>query len=249
MPAPAAQFSPALPWAAGTRGTITLQEPVSKEDLLNGALTFVGVNRYLYQPEGSDGYVDYLDEDDKQALSIAIDDDETKNVLVAGVAQDAEVQRVVVGPAVGRIRSWSFRNENMQPLAVGESGFVVLECNKDGNEQYCLVSQDGKTALTCKRVADSGEQQWFELLDRETPVTVIRTLKLPSAMPGGALAELPKVLCEIASFNNDAHIKVLHAPALQWDEGASAAPLYTSPSSQTSWGDQVTTLMTKNVFI
>lgn len=177
-------------------------------------------------------------------LSIAIDDDETKNVLVVGVAQDAEVQRVVVGPAVGEVLGATFRNENLQKLAVGESGFVVIEGYIGTDLHYCLATQDGRTALTCKCVAGTGELKMQELFNRETPVPINSLLKLPSATPGGALAELPKVLCEIASFNNDAIIKVLHAPADDQVESAVALFLYTSQGNPASWGDQVTTLLT-----
>lgn len=243
MPTPAAQFSPELPWAAGTRGTITLRETVSKADLLNGALTFINGNGQLFQPEDNDGYVDYNDENGSPVISIAINDDETKNVLNVSVAQDTDVQRVIVGPAIGSVEASDCYNENLQELAVGESGFVFLVGYKGDDAQLALVTQDGRTAVTCKRIEDVNENRWFELINRQTPVTVNSLLKLPSAIPEGDLAALPKVLCEIYSDNNDAVIKGLHAPAEDTVEGAFSIKLFNNPLEQTEWGEQVSTLI------
>lgn len=245
MPAPAAQFSPELPWAAGTRGTIVLKEPVTKDDLVNGALTFINGNGQLYQPEDTDGYVDYCDENDSQVLSIAIGDDESKIVVVASVAQDADVQRVVVGPAVGSTEGFAFVNENLQELAVGESGFVVVSSSKEAEGNYSVATQDGRNGITCKRVADYNQSPVYELINRETPVTIISTLKLPSATPGGVLANLPKILCELYNDNGSAVLRALHAPAEDQVEGAVKTSLFKQPYQQAYWDDQVTRLLAK----
>lgn len=244
MPAPAAQFSPELPWAAGTRGTIILKDPVSKDDLLNGALTFVGVNGLLYQPEGSDGYVDYRDENDSTVLAIAFDDDETKNVLKVGVAQDAEVQRVVVGPAVGVVEVFNFVNENLQDLQVGESGFIVVVGYKEPDSNYSLLTQDGQKGVTCKRIADIDDTPVYELFNREAPQTILSTMKLPAATPGGDLANLPKILADIYDDSGNAVLRALHAPA---DNQAAGAQRLTLADGQTYqfvlMGDQVRQLV------
>lgn len=176
-------------------------------------------------------------------MSIRFDDDESKTVVVVGVSQDAEVQRVVVGPAVGSIHDSGGYNENMQELEAGESGFVVLVSHKGGQAQYALATQDGKTAITCKCVYNSGGQQWYEVVSRQTPVTITSLLKLPSAIPTGDLAELPKVLCEIYSDDTAAVIKALHAPADNLVEGAFAIKLYASPNNQAQWGGEYMTLL------
>lgn len=239
MPAPAAQFSPELPWAAGTRGTIILKDPVSKDDLLNGALTFVGVNGQLYQPEDSDGYVDYRDENDSQVFSIAFDDDETKNVLRVGVAQDADVQRVVVGPAVGSVEGVTAVNEQLQELTVGESGFLATNAYEGDVGSRCLLTQDGHNAIPATRVENIGDNFTVVVLDRETPVTINSLLKLPTVQPSGQAAGLQMLRCELFSENNDAVIRVLHAPADDSASGATSAQLFNENNQRASWGDSV----------
>lgn len=240
MPAPAAQFSPELPWAAGTRGTIVLKEPVTKEDLLNGALTFVGVNGQLYQPEDNDGYVDYRDENDSQVLSIAFDDDETKNVLVVGVAQDAEVQRVVVGPAVGQIIGITAVTENAEPLPFGQEGFLVAICEKNGVESKAALTQDGRNLIAVKPETDLQDNTLKVLLDRETAVPANSTLKLKTKTATGAVANLPKLQVEIISDNNDAAVLVMHAPCDGTIEPGTGAYLYNINGQLVEWGENVT---------
>lgn len=187
--------------------------------------------------------MDYKDENDSPVLSIAFDDDETKNVLDVSVAQDADVQRVVVGPAVGETEHLTFVNENLQELEVGESGFVVVSSYKGEDGNYSVATQDGRNGITCKRVADYNQTRVYELINRETPVYITSTLKLPSATPGGDLANLPKILCEIYNDNGDAVLRALHAPADDQADGASRARLFKTEQLQSAlFGDEVTKL-------
>lgn len=243
MPAPAAQFSPALPWAAGTRGTIVLKDPVSKEDLINGALTFINGNGLLFQPEGSDGYVDYHDENDSQVISIAIDDDdETKNVLVVGVAQDADVQRVVVGPAVGRVESIRVLNDQLQAVAVGETGFIVAVTEKDDVNSYATLTQDNAKCLIAQRIENIGQRSRYIIRDSSKPTALNSLFKAMAAVPTGEIANLPMLKVELFSINNDAIFKVLHAPSEDENEGSVVLATFDENLDPLNWGDIVTTV-------
>lgn len=242
MPAPAAQFSPELPWAAGTRGTILLKDPVSKDDLLNGTLTFINGNGQLFQPEGSDDYVDYRDENDSQVLSIAIDDDETKNVLKVGVAQDADVQRVVVGPAVGNVEGITVEGEGGQPPVVGQQYFLLAIVVKNGQEQRALITQDGKTAVTAYIEQDAEQNRKARVFNSSSPVLSTLQMKLTSATPTGEFAELPMLRAELASNNNDLGIAVIHAPTDFAAEEGINVYLVNDGGNQVNVGDEVTKL-------
>lgn len=210
--------------------------------MLNGALTFINGNGQLFQPEGSDGYVDYSDDNDSQVISIAIDDDETKNVLVVGVAQDADVQRVVVGPAVGYADRIFAIDDNKELLAVGETGYLCAMVVKDDQETPVLLTQDGRNAISTKRLADDDTARVFELINREMPIAINSLTKLQNATPTGAAAQLPRVLCEIYNLDNNVVIRALHAPADDTADGGISATLYNQNNEFVYWGDQVTQL-------
>lgn len=245
MPAPAAQFSPALPWAPGTRGTILLQEPVSKDDLINGALTFIKDSGQLYQPEGNDGYVDYLDENDSAEISIAIDDEGTTSVLRVSVSVDANVKRVVVGPAVGSVEGLTVEGEGGQPPAVGQQYFVLAILSKDGQTQNALITQDGKTAVTAYIEQDAELNRMPRVFNSSTPVISTLQMKLTSATPTGEFAELPMLRAELASNGGDLAIAVIHAPSdFAADEGI-VTNLVKDGGNQAFVGDEVTKLYLK----
>ena len=240
MPAPAAQFSPELPWAAGTRGTIILKEPVSKDDLVNGGLTFINGNGFILQPEDNDGYVDYRNEDDDQVLSVAINDDESKKVLVVGVAQDADVQRVVVGPAVGNIETILAVTEDLEDLPYDEEGFLIVECSKGETFIKAALTQDGVNIITALRTKDDTQHQFDILFSDETAKTANSTLKLNAKPPTGEIANLPKLSVEIISENNDAAVLVLHAPCDGFIPSGAGLLLYKMNAHSVEWGEQIT---------
>lgn len=203
-------------------------------------MTFVGVNGQLYQPEDSDGYVDYRDNNDNQVVSIAIGDDETKNVLVVGVAQDAEVQSVVVGPAAGLVTGITAVTENKEALPFGQEGYLVAMCQKDGVETLAALTQDGRNLIAVKAETDETQTALNILLDRETAVAANSTLKLKTKTAQGEVANLPKLLVQIVSDNNDAAILVMHAPCDGTIEAGTGAFLYNISGQNVEWGALVT---------
>ena len=243
MPAPAAQFSPALPWAAGTRGTITLREPVSKADLLNGVLTFINGNGEFYEPADNDGYVDYVDVEENVLFSIAIGDEEETNTLTFNAPQNDNIQRVIVGPAVGSVENTRTVNSNLQTLAVNEQGFVLAASYIGEEIQYSALTQDGINIITAKRLQDYHEAQAFDLLHREHPVRFNATLKLPAAPAVGEVANLPKLKIELISGEGNACIKILHAPSDDVYDNSYCIILKNSNFEPVYWGDEVTNLV------
>ena len=240
MPTPAAQFSPALPWAAGTRGTITLREPVTKDDLLNGALTFIDRNGMLYQPEDNDGYVDYNDTEGNQQFSIAIEDEGEFSSLELIAPQDNNIQRVVVGPAVGFLDGFRIVKDNFETPQEGETGYILGRSEVDGNEILSLLTQDGVKAITAYVEEINENIITARVLNRQTAVSANATLKLDSAVPTSEMANLPKLKIEPGSDNNDFCVKVIHAPADNSYDGATALYLYKNKDkTPTYWGDSV----------
>lgn len=236
------QFSPALPWAAGTRGTITLQEPVSKADLLNGALTFINSSGYLFQPEDSDGYVDYIDENDSPVISIAFNDDETKNVLNVGIAQDANVKDIILGPTCGSILDVMMMTEDLDYPELGDTGYMVADCLKDGQYVKCALTQDGINVISGINVLVDNDWHRCKIFSSGIPVPALANIKLSSATPVGQIASLPKLKVQLASFDNSFSVKVLHAPADVVDEGAYMTPLIKTGNAPCYWGDNITEL-------
>lgn len=177
-----------------------------------------------------------------QVMSIDIGDEESKTVVVAGVAQDADVQRVVVGPAVGLLDRVFVIDDNGQLPSVGEIGYLSAIVVKDDQETHVLLTQDGTNAISAKRLADVDTAKFFELVNRETPFAINSLTKLGKVTPVGAAAQLPKLLCELYSLNNDAVVRALHAPAYGRADGAIAATLFNQNQEIIYWGDQVTQL-------
>lgn len=173
-------------------------------------------------------------------LSIAIDDDETNNVLVVGVAQDAEVQRVVVGPAVGLVTGITGVTENAESLPFEQEGYLVARCEKDGAETLAALTQDGRNLIAVKAENDQTEAVLNVLLDRETATPANSTLKLKTKTAAGAVANLPKLLVQIVSDNNDASILVMHAPCDGTIEAGTGAYLYNMSGQVVEWGALVT---------
>lgn len=187
--------------------------------------------------------MDYTDENESPVLSIAFDDDETKNVLVVGVAQDANVKRVVVGPAVGRIETLRIVDDQLNNPQQGQQGFLVAECTKGDVSTYAALTQDGRNVLTAIAGEYSDNRRICQLLNRQTPVYVTSLLKLSSAAPAGQITDLPKILIELASYENNAMLKINHAPAEETFDGATATTLFKSSEKAVCyWGDEVTQL-------
>ena len=242
MPTPAAQFSPALPWAAGTRGTITLREPVTKADLLNGALTFIDGNGMLYQPEDNDGYVDYNDTEGNYQFSIAIEDEGEVSSLQLIAPQDDNIKRVVIGPAMGHIINVNAVNDNFGELQLNEEGFIVAQCELNNENVIVPLTQDGVNLLTAKLINDEEQNAMYQIIDRQTPVVINSLLRLPAKPATGRFVGLPKLKVELFSYNNNAAFKVLHAPCDDLVDGAAGQILYSSFQTPTYWLDSVTKL-------
>lgn len=109
-----------------------------------------------------------------------------------------------------------------------------------------MLTQDGKTALTCVVEEDSNNILFFKVLDKSVAVPANATLKLSAAEPQGDVAELPVIKVEIGDFNNDAFIKILHAPYdNQFDGSAGLTLLKSMQGGQISWGESITTAYTQ----
>lgn len=173
-------------------------------------------------------------------MSIAIGDDESKTVVVASVAQDADVQSVVVGPAVGLVSGIYAVTENIEALPIGQEGYLVAKCEKDGEEGYAALTQDGRNFIAVKPENDQRERILKVLLDRETATPANSTLKLKTKTATGAVANLPKLLVQIVSDNNDASILVMHAPYDGLIEVGAGAYLYNMSGQLVEWGALVT---------
>lgn len=184
--------------------------------------------------------MDYKDENDSPVISIAINDDETKNVFDVSVAQDADVQRVVVGPAVGLVTGIGAVTENNETLPFGQEGYLVADCEKDGAVIRAALTQDGKNLISVKSELDQSESVLYVLLDRETAVPANSTLKLKTKTATGAVANLPKLNVQIVSDNNDASILVMHAPYDGLIEAGAGAYLYNMSGQLVEWGALVT---------
>lgn len=242
------QFSPALPWDAGTRGTITLREPVTKSDLIKGKLTFINRAGYIYQPGDNDGYVDYFNySDDTQGLSlafsIAIGDDEEKNVLEFNAPLDDNIRFIELSKAVGPLESLQLVDENLDPITLGNEGFLIGICPTEDPDLdvKVAISQDGTNIIKAVMVVDE-PLAMSKILSRSVPVSINSLLKLSSSPASGAIANLPVLKAEMYSFDNDATIRVMHAPAeLQYD-GAVGLSLFDSEGNHVYWGDNVTEL-------
>lgn len=179
-------------------------------------------------------------------ISIAIDDDETKNVLVVGVAQDADVQRVVVGPAIGEVQGIAVKKSNLEDAAVGETAYILASCVIDEQVTLARLTQDGHNALTCVKEEDGNEIIFFKVLDKAVAVPANATLKLSAAEPQGEVANLPAIKVEIGSFNNDAFGKILHAPYdNQFDGSAGFALIKTMQGGVVEWGELINTAYTQ----
>lgn len=179
-------------------------------------------------------------------ISIAIGDDETKNVLVAGVAQDADVQRVVVGPAIGEVQGIAIRKSNLEDPAAGDTAYILASCVIDEQVTLAMLTQDGHNALTCVVEEDSNEILFYKVLDKSVAVPANSLLKLSAAEPQGDVAELPVIKVEIGDFNNDAFCRILHAPSDdQYDLAAGFTLLKTMQGGFIEWGELINTAYTQ----
>lgn len=184
--------------------------------------------------------MDYLDDNDSPVVSIAIDDDETKNVLEVSVAQDADVQRVVVGPAVGNVMDYTILNDSLAEPQLGETGYLLAQCYINGQRSLCALTQDGQNVIqgTFEKIPDNPNVSALRVFQSNIPVPANSTLKFNSGMATGQIATLPKLLVEPTSFNNDFGMLILHAPD---DSGVDGfiIMILNDNSSQVYWGDQV----------
>lgn len=159
------------------------------------------------------------------------------------MAQDAEVQRVVVGPAVGNVEHVLVKKSDMQGVLVDEEGFVLVQAYIGEEPQYAALTQDGINIITAKRVQDYNEAETFDLLHRQNAVPFNSTLKLPSAPAEGDVANLPKLTIELISGEGNACIKVLHAPSDDMYDNAFCLIMLNSNHEPIYWGDEVTNLL------
>lgn len=175
-------------------------------------------------------------------MSIAIGDEESKTVVVASVAQDADVQRVVVGPAVGNVEDYAVRTDAMQQPQTGDTCFLLAECRVDGQPTYCALTQDGRNVIKGELVDIDGEGRTaFKVFQSANPVPANSLLKLSSGQATGQIAPLPKMLIEPHSDNNDFCLHILHAPNDGGPNGFNVS-LTTNGSDPAYWGDGVTEL-------
>lgn len=177
-------------------------------------------------------------------LSIAIDDDETKNVLVVGVAQDADVQRVVVGPALGRCDGYLLRKADMSEVETDETGFLLAKFYKDGVYNYAALTQDGRKVITAKAMENNEGDPVILLLESQTSITVNSATKLSSSEPTGAVADLPRVQVEIEDVSGDAGGLILHAPFVGAITSGYHFLFCNFDQSQIFWGDSVNRIFT-----
>ena len=162
------------------------------------------------------------------------------------MAQDADVQRVVVGPAIGEVQDVAIRKSNLEVPVVGDTAYILASCVIDEQVTLAMLTQDGKTALTCVVEEDSNNTQFFKVLDKSVAVPANATLKLSAAEPQGDVAELPVIKVEIAEFNNDVFVKILHAPSdNQYDGSAGFTLLKTKQGGTIEWGESINTAYTQ----
>lgn len=240
------QFSPALPWAAGTRGTITLRNAVNNSDLANGSLTFISGTGYIYQPEINDGYVDYYYMRDEQrviAFSIRIEDDPVSELEVS-VPQDDNISEILQSNPVGFVEYIDLMDENLNEVALGQEGFLIAHCRLETSGEpetvFAALTQDGITVM--KGVSVDTTPPLVRVMHRSIPVSVTSLLKLSSAQATGAVAQLQKLQAVLYSYDTQACIRALHAPSEDEIEGAAGLMLMDNNAGSIEWGSEVTDL-------
>lgn len=193
----------------------------------------------VYQPTDNDGYVDYTDTEDNVLFSIAIGDEEETDSLTVTAPQDDNIQRVIIGPALGRFEGVLVKKADMSDVNEGESGFL-LGMFSDGNTyNYAALTQDGVSVITAKAMENNDGDPVQLLLDRQNAVTVSSLLKLAHSTPEGEVAQLPLVRVEIGEVNNGAGGLVLHAPYHTPNDHGNYFMFCNFDYSQIFWGDSV----------
>lgn len=229
------QFSPALPWAEGTRGTITLREPVSKDDLLNGALTFINGNGDIYQPEEGDGYVNYLDNEQQEAFSIAITDEEELTVISVTTASGFDIAEIIMSTPSGLLLNITAMKSDGTIARAGESGFLVGQTEGYNGVETVAISQDGINVITVDIVTGPTDYP-MRILNRQQPVVLNSLFKFPAAPPEGVIANMPIIKGRLISFNNDASLQCLYAPNEMSNDFGVGAILRNNNGQTVEWG-------------
>lgn len=158
------------------------------------------------------------------------------------MAQDADVQRVVVGPASGTIQDVVTLTDTLNEVQVGETGYLLASCIIDGQANYYALTQDGQSVIKGELVALDENNQGLNVFSSQAAVIANGQVKLNSGQPTGLIANLPKLLVEMSSLNNSYVIKVLHAPADGDENGAYNLELVSANNTTVYWGDQITAL-------
>ena len=85
--------TPALPWAAGTGGTLELTRPITVQQLLAGEIVFVCDDKPLWCDDIGEGLVGLMDSEEIGVATISISED-GKILTITDVANDESIDAV-----------------------------------------------------------------------------------------------------------------------------------------------------------
>ena len=220
------QINPALPWAAGQRGTIILQEPVTKEDLANGALLIVTENGDLLNPSENDDYVDYYN-GQTQVGNIAIQDGTEQNTLVINnwlVGVSSIIKQEPLGVL---LYGYDFQKIDGTQLEEGDSAIVVGVANQED----CLFSLDGGNSVLAGTYSGN---DLLRLVSSGSAITEENISQVPKPT-SGPFANTPIIPVRLMSDDNAAYLEAQYRPTA--NEGLMRIALKNSEGETVDVGD------------